>query len=233
MIRIIIVDGSESYQNRIKALISVCSDFEIVGTGKDLYDVFRLVRDKRPDIVVFDWFRTNDKATNVVPSLQSIVSTANFVILTDFEDDIHICEAFKAGVRGYLLKESDTEMLLESIRLIQKGTMQINPKISIKALNILSQVLTKSNQPVKTILQQADKMAPVPAVPSNISRTELRVLALIGHGYKTKEVAEYLGLSGGTVRNYLSSLMQKAGLQNRTQLALFAIKHGLAQAADF
>lgn len=228
MIKIVIIDNWELDRNNIQALISSQDDFTIVGLGKDGYDAFKLVGELKPDIAILDISLDVIDGTDIIPLLKSKSPSTAIVFLTSLEDEEHICKAVVQEVRGYLLKDTDMDILADAVRLVYQGGRFINPKIDDKVYHILATQLkpmylanfphTVSSNP--TVEEEID-------LPAGISRKELRIMLCVGKGHSTKKIAEDLSLTTGTVRNYLSSAMQKAGLQHRNQIPLFVFKHGL------
>jgi DNA-binding NarL/FixJ family response regulator len=226
MIKIVIIDKQEADRNCTKAILSSQDDFIVLDQGKDGYDALRMVERLKPDIAILDICLDVVDGPEIIPLLRCRSPKTAVLFLTSLKDEEHICKALYHEVRGYLLKDRDMYALAEAIRLVHKGGRFISPQINDKVYHILSGLL--KNQGYAAVQYQSAKTVHDDmTIPSEISRTELKIMTCVSQGYSTKEIAENLQLTTGTVRNYLSTAMQKAGLQHRTQIPLFAIKNGL------
>jgi DNA-binding NarL/FixJ family response regulator len=225
MIRIVVIDERESDRNLIQTLLSFQSDFEVVGCGKDGFDALKLTAGLQPDIVIMDIGLSDFEGTEIIPLLKSKVPQVALLILTDLEDESHICKVAGQDINGYLLKSIDMDKLLNAVRSICNGERFLSVKILDKAYCILADMLRK-HEPQARIAQEKPQRV---NIPSNLSRMELRLLAFVAQGCSTREIAANMCLSTGTVRNYLSVVMQKTGLKNRTQMATFALRAGLVK----
>ena len=138
------------------------------------------------------------------------------IILTTFDDDDFIFRALKYGASGYLLKGASTEELYQAIQIVYHGGAMINPNIASKVFQIFSQ-MAQSNYTISVSEEYV----------SDLSLTEWRIIQQIGFGESNKEIAAKLFLSEGTIRNYLSTILSKLNLRDRTQLAIWAVQKGV------
>ncbi|MDR3334369.1 MAG: response regulator transcription factor [Treponema sp.] len=220
MIRIVIIDEQDVDRICIETTLSAQHDFEIIGLGKDGYDALKLVAGLKPDILILDTC-----LPGIVPLLRSKSRATDIIVFTSLEDDAHICQAIGSKVNGYLLKDTDMDELVASIRVVYEGGTAITPRITAKVFHIFSE-LVRNNGSFKGS-QSTSHQRHEYTIPSSISKTELRIMTYIGQGRSNQEIADKLCLTTGTVRNYISSAMQKVGLENRTQIALYAIEMGI------
>ncbi|MDR2536638.1 MAG: response regulator transcription factor [Treponema sp.] len=230
MIKIIIIDKHESERNRSQTILASQNDFEIVGQGKDSYDALVLVKTHKPHIAILDICLDIIDGIEIAPLLKQTSPSTTILLLTSLADEKHICKAAaRHEVQGYILKDTDIDTLVTAVRHVYHGGCFISPTISNKTYRIFSNLLQKMDvsKPLSAIPPKAVKSPKASSVLENISNIELQIMTYISQGYTTKEIAERFSLAAGTVRNYLSSGMQKAGLQHRTQIPLFAIRHGL------
>jgi DNA-binding NarL/FixJ family response regulator len=225
MIRIVVIDERESDRNLIQTTLSFQSDFEVVGCGKDGFDALKLTTGLKPDVVIMDIGLSDFEGMEIIPLLKSKVPQVALLILTDLEDESHICKVAGQDINGYLLKSVDMDKLISAIRSIYNGERFLSAKILDKAYCILADMLKNHEPRVKTASGKPQRVS----IPSNLSRMELRLMAFVAQGCSTREIAETMCLTTGTVRNYLSVVMQKTGLKNRTQMATFALKAGLVK----
>ncbi|TFJ93032.1 response regulator transcription factor [Lentibacillus salicampi] len=133
------------------------------------------------------------------------------LILTTFNDDEYVVEALKEGANGFLLKISESDKLIEAVYSCMSGGLALHEEVAAKVMPRLLQ-RSKSGQELAV----------------SLSERELAITKLIGEGWANKEIAEELYLSIGTVKNYLTQILQKTGLRDRTQLAIYAVKHHIA-----
>ncbi len=134
------------------------------------------------------------------------------LVLTTYDDDELVFQSIDAGASGYLLKDVGSDALAEAIRAASRGDSPLQPSIARKVLRRL-----RSSAPVSEPLPEAEPL----------TRRELDVLRLLGAGATNREIADTLALSEGTVKNYISTILAKTGLRDRTQAALYAVRRGL------
>lgn len=223
MIRVAVVDDQELVRDSLRILLSAQSDLEVVGIGKDGYEALRLVETLKPDVLLLDIRMPIMDGVEATASLKKKSPETAIVILTTFDDDEYVLKAIRNGASGYLLKSAGMDELAQAIRTVHSGGSLMTPEIATKAFRLFSELAR--TRPAPAVLETETEAVPVP---SDLTRTELQILALIGGGRANKEVAAELELGEGTVRNYISSILQKTGLRDRTQLAIFAVKNGMA-----
>ncbi len=221
MIRVAVVDDQEMVRDSLRILLDAQADLEVVGMGKDGYDALRLVDTLKPDVLLLDIRMPIMDGVEATAALKKKSPDTAVVILTTFDDDEYVLKAIRNGASGYLLKSAGMEELAGAIRTVHSGGSLMTPEIATKAFRLFSELAKSGSAP-------AAASGPDQDIPSDLSRTELQIVALIGGGLSNKEVAGELGLGEGTVRNYISSILQKTGLRDRTQIAIFAVRNGLA-----
>ena len=138
------------------------------------------------------------------------------IILTTFDDDDFIFKALQYGASGYILKGISMEELYQAIVTVNKGNAMINPDVATKVVKLFSQ-MAQSNSAIQV---QGNSV-------ENISKAEWKIIQQIGFGLSNKEIAAKLFLSEGTIRNYLSTILSKLNLRDRTQLAIWAVQTGV------
>ncbi|MGM9941056.1 MAG: response regulator [Bulleidia sp.] len=216
MVRVIIADDQELIRESLKIVLSTHDDIKVVGVAADGLQVMDILQRERADVILMD-IR--------MPSMDGVVCTKNvkakypdtkIIILTTFDDDEFVFSALKYGASGYLLKGVGMDELYRDILTVYNGGGLINPDIATKIFSMFS----KMNQNNLTIHvnENAEK---------DISRPEWRVIQQVGCGLSNREIAQKLFLSEGTIRNYLSSVLSKLGLRDRTQLAIWAVQTGV------
>jgi DNA-binding NarL/FixJ family response regulator len=222
MIRIGIIDSHEEYREELYNMLNCQDDFEIIGLGKDGYEAVRLVDLGKPDVVLLDIDLPYADGVKTASLIKSRSPSTAIVILSDVSDYRYIFKAFHSGVSCYLSRKTTPDFLSQSIRTVYCGGSLIAPEFVAGTSRIFSALADYIPAHKDKPLWQREKFR----LPKNVSTTELRVIGCVGKGFTNREIAEHLELREGTVRNYISSLLQKTGLRDRTQLAIFSIKHG-------
>jgi DNA-binding NarL/FixJ family response regulator len=181
-----------------------------------------MVNSFKPDIVFMEIDGEDNNYMDIIPLFTAKSPGTRTIVLSVFTDEDHIRQALANQISGYLLKDSGHEIIAESIRTIFRGGVFFDPRIVSKAIRLISKIFKKENQGRYFPLREKK------LIPPTLSGIELRIMTYVGEGRSDKEIAENLGLKPGTVRNYISSAIRKAGLRNRTEIAIYALKQGLA-----
>lgn len=207
-IRLVIADDHQVVREGLRAVVSGGRDpIAVVGEASTGAEAIRLAEQLRPDVVLMDLQMPEVDGVEATRKIRAAEKAPAVLILTTFADDARIREAIQAGAIGYLLKDVAKEELLRAILAAAHGTPTLHPT----AQRVLLKQLTEPTA------------SPFAALTSR----ERDVLRLIARGASNKEIATQLFLSVGTVKGYVSAILPKLGVQDRTQAALFASKHGL------
>lgn len=203
--KIVIVDDDILVASALKTILEAGEDVTVSGTGRDGSDALSLYREHRPDVLLMDIRMQKVSGLDASKQIMEGYPEARILLLTTFADDEYIVKALKYGVKGYLLKQ-DYQSILPAIRAVYTGQTVFGTEIISKIPQLLYEK--------KTFDWKA----------YDISEKELHVISLVAEGYSNKEIAERLFLSEGTVRNYISNILDKVGLRDRTQLAVYYLK---------
>ena len=203
--KIVIVDDDILVASALKTILEAGEDVTVSGTGRDGSDALSLYREHRPDVLLMDIRMQKVSGLDASKQIMEEYPEARILLLTTFADDEYIVKALKYGVKGYLLKQ-DYQSILPAIRAVYTGQTVFGTEIISKIPQLLYEK--------KTFDWKA----------YDISEKELHVISLVAEGYSNKEIAERLFLSEGTVRNYSSNILDKVGLRDRTQLAVYYLK---------
>ncbi|GHV37411.1 DNA-binding response regulator [Spirochaetia bacterium] len=222
MITIIVISSKERDKILINSLLSSQDDFEVAGLGRDGYDAIRLTQALQPDVAIIDFHLENISGTELIPLIKRRAPNTAVILLSPWDDEKHVCDAIACGISGYLLKKTDMDKLVNSVRIAYDGGCYISSRILSRAFRALSE-LTRYRKIYRSLFPpgETDLML------SRFSQAELRIIKFVCEGKTNKEIAEHLSLTIGTVRNYISTVMQKAGTRNRVQMAIFAFKNRL------
>lgn len=215
MIKILIADDQNLIRQSLAIVLNAYDDFQVTDAVENGREVIRAVRREKPDVILMDIRMPEMDGVQCTKILKENQPDIKIIILTTFDDDEYVFSALKYGASGYLLKGISMDELKDAIYKVYKGNAMINPDIASKVLKFFSQ-MAQSNF---AIAVEDDLTV-------NISHSEWRVIKQIGRGLSNKEIAAKLCLSEGSVRNYLSSILKKLGLRDRTQLAIWAVQTG-------
>jgi DNA-binding NarL/FixJ family response regulator len=216
MIRIVIIDGQDSDRGNLAGILSAQNDFKVVGVGKDGYDALSLAKKCAPDIVLLDINLPYIDGVQATSLLKCLSPHTGVIIRTLIDDEESALRAICNGASGYLLKNTDMEKLAEEIRTVYDGGCLMTPRLAARVFPLVSQLVGGNS----------GSAHPQPFM-FNLSRTELKIIHYIGRGLQNQEIATKLCLCIGSVRNYISVILQKTMLRDRTQLAIFAVQYRL------
>jgi len=237
MIRTVLIYSQDNERNMISSYLSSQGEIEIIGTGKDGYDALKITGDLKPEIAIIDNNLEFIEGSEILPLLRARSPQTSAILLTTVLDNIQIIKAVISDVAGYACMKTDFKILPEIIKCVYSGKYYISPEFADRFVQIIS---LEGNY-----WQKGSSYAPFPYKfphfkhklhakfpfsedPSSfLSKTELQILSCLGEAYTNDEIAGELKLSAGTVRNYISILIQKTGLQTRLQLVRYAIDYGL------
>ena len=223
MIKIVLVDVDEDGKEKLISQISSHKDLWIQGTGKDNYDAIILVKKFQPDIVLLDAALGISDGVEISGILKRCSPSTEIVIFSSRVDDRLIKELLKGKITSCLLIGKDMNNLAAILREVHKGEHYVNSQISVRAFQIFSSIVKENKAEIH---KSDEKNLPLP---TEFSRAEFKILRFLSRGYTSKEIAKSLDLKDGTVRNYISSIMQKTGLKNRTQVVLYALQNGIGK----
>lgn len=215
MIKVLIADDQELIRESLGIVLGANPDMEITGMASDGQSVLSMIKKEKPDVILMDIRMPGMDGVECTRIVKEKYPDIYIIILTTFDDDEYVYGALKYGASGYLLKGISMKELDSAIRTVVSGRAMINPEITDKVVKLFNQ-MAKSNYSI----QVDDKMT------EDLTKTEWKVIQKIGCGLSNKEISVDMALSEGTVRNYLSSILSKLDLRDRTQLAIWAVQTG-------
>ena len=216
MIKVLIADNQELIRESLKIVLSAYPDLEVVGAVSDGTEVLDCLSTTKPDVILMDIRMPKMDGVLATKVIKEKFPNIKVIILTTFDDDDFIYSALKYGASGYLLKGTTMNELHDAVVTVNEGRAMLNPDIATKVFKLFSQ-LAQSNFAIKV----DDSLT------ADISKMEWRVIQQIAFGLSNKEIAAKLYLSEGTGRNYLSNILSKLNLHDRTQLAIWAVQTGI------
>ena len=204
--RIIIVDDDCLVAGALKTILEVNEDVEVLDIGSDGKQACQLYEKYEPDVLLMDIRMREMDGLEASEHILKRHPKANILLLTTFSDDEYIVKALRLGAKGYLLKQ-DYGSILPALRAVYSGQTVFGTEIVSKIPDLL----------------QDEKEFDYSSY--SINEREFEIIELIANGYSNKEIAAELFLSEGTVRNYLSTILEKLQLRDRTQVAVFYYQH--------
>ncbi|MNM10506.1 Transcriptional regulatory protein DegU [compost metagenome] len=214
MIKVMIVDDDSFIRESLKVLLGLDGELEVTGTAGDGGEALKLLGSgTEADVVLMDIRMPGVDGVEGTRQIRAQFPQTSVLMLTTFDDDEYIIEALRGGASGYLLKNIPPDRIIQGIKTVHAGSMLIHPDIARKLTGLL----------------QPPAPAAAPARPLEsygLTQTEQAVVSLIAEGHTNKEIAASLFLSEGTVKNYITEILSKLELRDRTQIAIFYLKNG-------
>ena len=205
-IRVYLLDDHEVVRQGLRALLEGAEDIEVVGESGSAVEATHRIPALRPDVAVLDGRLPDGSGVEVCREVRSVDPTIRALILTSYDDDEALFAAIMAGASGYVLKEIKGTDLVTAVRQVAAGLSLIDPALTARVLERVRHPSTR---------------APELAA---LTEQELKLLALIAEGLTNRQIGERMFLAEKTVKNYVSSILAKLGLERRTQAAVMASK---------
>jgi len=218
MVRVLICDDQVVVCEGLRTILNASGQVEVVGVAYDGEQAVLLAGELHPDVVMMDLKMPGMNGIRATREIRQRHPEIKVLVLTTYDFDEWVLEAVRSGAAGYLLKDSPRETLISAILGTAQGKTYLDPDIAGKLLN----QLRRSPAPA----------APDPEIMRQLSERELAVLRLLAHGLTNTEIAQRLYLSEGTVKNYISAILTKLNVSDRTQAAVLALRLGLVDATE-
>jgi len=218
-IRILLVDDHNLFRSGVKALLSRQPEFEVIGEAADGLEGLKRAKQLRPDVVLLDLDMPGIGGREAVKMLIEELPQVQVLMLTVSENADDLLDCLKAGARGYLLKNIETDYLVDSIRRAARGEAVVAPRMTGKLVAGLQSGGRETS-------------APGGAEREKISPREREILVLLARGASNKEMARDLGLAESTVKIHIQNILRKLNLSSRVQAAVYAVESGIAPRRD-
>jgi len=213
-IRILIVDDHTLFRSGIKLVLQRHEGFEVVGEAGDGLEGIKRAKQLKPDVVLLDLHMPGIGGLEALRVLVEDVPETKVVMLTVSEDAEDLLDTLRAGARGYLLKNIDTEFLVESIQRAARGESVMSPLIAHKLADSLRSA-------------PRDNAAVGEVSPGKLSPREREIIVMVARGASNKEIALKLNLAESTIKIHVQGILRKLHLAKRVQAAVYAVEHGL------
>lgn len=213
-IKVLLVDDEKLVVDGLKIILETYEDITVVGTANNGEEALKECRKNNPDVVLMDIRMPKSDGVMGTKLIKKEFSATKILILTTFNDVQYIHEALKYGASGYILKDSDYDLIYEGIKACMKGNVVINPEVASKIISENVEYSQKSS---------IDKIKKKYA----LSEKEISIIKEVANGFSNKEIGEKLFLTEGTIKNNISMILSKLELRDRTQLTIFAFKNNI------
>lgn len=207
--RVLVVDDDKFVTLSLKTILESDEDIEVVAMGNSGKDAIRLYQEYTPDVLLMDIRMEEMNGLDAAKEIFAMYKDARILFLTTFSDDDYIIKALYLGAKGYLIKQ-DFECIIPSIKAVYSGQSVFGGEIVSK---------------IPTLMNQSKPAEETFGADISLTRKELSIMEQVAKGLNNKEISEVLFLSEGTVRNYISTILEKLELRDRTQLAIFYLKN--------
>ncbi|HVV77276.1 MAG TPA: response regulator transcription factor [Mycobacteriales bacterium] len=214
-IEVFLLDDHEVVRRGVRELLESEGDISVVGEASTAAEALARVPAVRPQVAILDVRLPDGDGVTVCRDLKSELPDLACLMLTSFADDEALFEAIMAGAAGYLLKEVRASDILSAVRTVARGGSLLDPRTTMRLMDKLRAEANKVDDPLSVLSDQ-----------------ERKVLELIGEGLTNRQIGERMFLSEKTVKNYVSHLLGKLGIERRTQAAALVVRLGLEGGGD-
>jgi two-component system, NarL family, response regulator LiaR len=214
-IRILVVDDQTVVREGLVAILANYPDIEVIGQAADGSQALEIIRQNKPNVVLLDMvMNVGMDGLTTIPKIREIAPNVRILVVTGFAESDRVYQAIKAGALGYILKDATREQLLQAIRDVAQGRASLAPSIAVK-------LIQEINHPSESTYTE-----------DPLTRRELETIRLIARGLSNQEIATELVVNERTIAKYVSSILDKLHLANRTQAALYALREGISGLND-
>ncbi|URM32220.1 response regulator transcription factor [Cytobacillus firmus] len=211
-IKVLIADDHHVVRRGLVFFLKTQQEIEIIGEAKNGLEAVEMMQTHQPDVVLMDLDMPVMNGIEATRQIKLNDPDVKIMILTSFSDQDHVIPAIEAGASGYQLKDIEPDILVQAIIQLMKGENQLHPKATSHLLTHLTNKNSTERQPLE-----------------ELTKRELEVLREIAKGKSNKEIASSLFITEKTVKTHVSNLLSKLELADRTQAALYAVRHGIAE----
>ena len=209
LIHVVIADDHPIVRQGLEMVINTQSDMTLIGQAVDGEEALDLILKLHPDVVVMDLKMPGKNGLVTIQEIGKLGLDVKILVLTSFPDDDMVLSAIQAGADAVLLKDSPPEHLIHAMRAVHRGESALHPTVAQK------------------LMKKYQQAAASTSLESEMTSREIEVLACVAQGLSNREIAEKLSISTRTVTTHVQNILDKLGLENRTQAALYAVERGI------
>ena len=212
-IRVMLVEDQAIVREGLAAIFTYQDEIEVVGQAKDGIEAVEMLEEAKPEVILLDLQMPRQDGLTTIPIIKEKMPGTHILVLTSFADSDRVYQAIKCGAEGYMLKDATPAQLMQGIRDVAQGQATLYPSIAMR-------VIREFKDPGDATLSN-----------EQLTPRELETLRLISSGMSNQEIGDKLFVQERTVAKYVSNILDKLHLANRTQAARFALREGLAKLA--
>jgi two-component system, NarL family, response regulator DegU len=216
---IVIIDDHQLFREGVKRILEFEPSFNVVAEGDDGSEAVNLIESHEPDVVLMDINMPEINGVEATRELMNKYPQTKVIILSIHDDENYVNHALKTGALGYLLKEMDSEALVDAVKVVAEGGSYVHPKVTH---NLVAEYKRLANAQNTGGFQQSEVRRPLHL----LTRRECEVLQMLADGKSNRGIGEALYISEKTVKNHVSNILQKMNVNDRTQAVVTAIKNG-------
>ena len=211
-IRVLLVDDHAVVRMGLKSFFDMLDDIEVVGEASDGSEGVAMARRLKPDVVLMDLLMPNMDGVTAIGRIKAELPETEIVTMTSFIEEEKVTAALEAGASGYVLKDAEADEVADAVRAAYAGEVHLDPQVA----RLLAQRMRQKKSPDDELVEP-------------LTEREKDVLRVLGQGLSNKEIGAALFITERTARTYVSNILGKLGLASRTQAALYAVEHKLAE----
>ncbi len=229
-IRVLVVDDQALIRRGMTLMLSLEADIEVVGQASDGVEAVALAERLTPDVVLMDLHMPRKGGVAATREITMALPHTHVLVLTTLDDEESVFAAVRAGAQAYLLKDASEDELLETVRAVHRGESRLTPQIARKVMDQFRRLSSPPVEPPVDHVTASSLPAATPRTetalsgPEALSSKEEKILALIAEGKSNKQIAAAVFLAEGTVKNYVSRIMEKLHANTRTELAIISLR---------
>jgi NarL family two-component system response regulator LiaR len=209
-ITVLIVDDHQVVRQGLRSYLEMYDDIQVIGEAGDGREAVELTARLRPNVILMDLVMPVLDGIAAIEKIKALGVGSQVIALTSFDEDDKVFPAIQAGASSYLLKDVSTEALVEAIRATHQGEARLHPKVMRKLMDQISRQSTIA-----------------PSSAAQLTAREIEVVRLVTQGKSNREIAQALVISEKTAKAHISHIFNKLGVEDRTQVAVYAIKNNL------
>jgi NarL family two-component system response regulator LiaR len=213
-IRVIVVENQTVVRQGLMAILSFHDDVDVVGEAENGLEGIKAVEELNPDVVLLDLMMPVLDGLSTIPKILEIAPGTRILVVTGYGEAENIFKAIKLGALGYLLKDSSHEQLVSAIKSVYQGEAFIPPSMALRMIREMNEFSPEINEK------------------HSLTKREMETLKLIAQGLSNQDIAKKLVVHERTIAKYVSNILQKLHLENRTQAALYALREGITELDD-